>query len=253
MIIEFTGSPGSGKNTLSLVLKQILSDLGLKAMLLTEAGRCCLKRTFLGSLICFITPPRWQEKVLWGVFRRLIVLYRLKFVIKNRMLTWRAMRVLTRHQLPWRERRSILRWFLRDASYYQFFRKRLRPGEVLILDEGLVHRATSLYASASEDPNPLEIMNYVKLLPRPDLVIWVQTLPDICVERVCSRKIYRRYLGKDLPSFLANSVKVIEMAVHGIKDMGWDLIEVSNNDKLDMDVEDLRRFLKKSGFLTSIA
>jgi thymidylate kinase len=251
MIIEFIGAPGSGKSTLSLVVWRTLRDLGLKAMLITEAGPYCLKRAFLGSLICLVTPRRWQERVLWGVFRRLIVVYQLKFAIQNRVLTRQAVGVLTRHRLPWRERRSILRWFFRDASYHQFFRKRLRPDEVLILDEGLVHRATSLYTSVSEGPDPLEVVNYVKLLPRPDLVIGVQTSPDICAARVSSRGSNRRYLGKDLVPFLVNSAKVVEIALQGIKGMGWDILEVNNNDELD--VEDLRHFLQNRGFLTFTA
>jgi thymidylate kinase len=253
MIIEFTGVPGSGKSTVSLVVRQTLRDLGLKAMLVTEAGPCCLKRALLGSLICLVTPRRWQERVLWGVFRRLIVVYQLKFAIQNRVLTRQAVSVLTRHQLPWRDRRSILRWFFRDAGYYQFFQKRLRSEEVLILDEGLVHRATSLYTSASEEPDPLEVADYVKLLPRPDLVVGVQTLLDICVARVSSRGGNRRYLDKDLVPFLVNSAKVIEIALQGIKGMGWDILEVKNNGKLDIDMEGLSHFLQNRGFLTFTA
>jgi thymidylate kinase len=253
MIIEFTGAPGSGKSTLSLVVRQTLRDLGLKAMLITEAGRYCLKRAFLGSLICLVTPRRWHEKVLWGVFRRLIVVYQLKFAIQNRALTRQAVGVLTRHQLPWRDRCSILRWFFRDASYYQFFRKRLRSGEVLILDEGLVHRATSLYTSASEEPDPLEVTNYVKLLPRPELVIGVQALPDICAARVSSRGSNRRYHNEQLVPFLVNSAKVTEIALRGIRGMGWNILEVNNNEKLDIDLEDLYQFLQNRSFLTFTA
>jgi thymidylate kinase len=245
MIIEFIGAPGAGKSTLALAARQILCDLGLKAMLVPEASRCCLKRIPLGRMICFVIPPSWQERVLRGVFRRLLVLHRLRFAIKNRTLTWRVMGVLARRKLPWRDKRSILRWFFRDASYSQFFQDRLGADEVLVLDEGLVHRVTSLYTSASEKPNPLEIANYTKLLPQSDLVIWVQTSPDICVARVSSRGINRRYLGKDLTAFVANSAKTIEIALQGIKDMGWDTVEAKNNGKLEACAADLRGLLRK--------
>jgi thymidylate kinase len=243
MIIEFIGVPGSGKSTMALVARQVLRDLGLKAMFVPEASRCCLMRTPLGRMIRFVTPPRWQQRVIWGVFRRLLVLYRVEFAVRNRTLAWRVLGVLARRQLSWRDKRSIVRWFFRDASYYRYFLDRLLPGETLILDEGLVHRATSLYTSASEDPSLLEVTDYVKLLPRSDLVIWVQAPLDICAARVSTRGMSKRYLGKDLAPFLNNSAKTIDIALQGIRDVGWDTVATSNDGKLEACAADLRDLL----------
>jgi hypothetical protein len=138
-----------------------------------------------------------------------------------------------------------MHWFFRDGSYYRYFLDRLRPDEVLILDEGLVHRATSVYASASEDPSPLEVIGYVKLLPRSDLVIWVQAPLDICAARVSSKGTSKRYLGKDLAPFLNNSVKTIDIALQGIRDIGWDTAATSSDGKLDACEADLRELLEE--------
>jgi len=113
---------------------------------------------------------------------------------------------------------------LRDASYYEFFQHRLWPDEALVLEEGLVQRATSLHTSVSEEPDPLDIAGYVQLLPRPDLVILVQTSPDICVERLLARGRHRRYLGKDLAKFVVGSSKTIEAALHTVEKSGWNVI-----------------------------
>ena len=245
MIIEFTGVPGAGKSTMALVARQVLRDLGLKAMLVPEASRSCLMRAPLGRVICFVTPSRWQERVIWGIFRRLLVLYKVAFAVRNRTLAWTVLGVLARRQLSWRDKRSIMHWFFRDGSYSRYFFDRLQPDEVLILDEGLVHRATSLYTSASEDPNPLEVIGYVKLLPRSDLVIWVQAPLDICAARVSSRETSKRYLGKDLAPFLNNNAKTIDIALQGIRDIGWDTAATSSDGKPEACEADLRELLKE--------
>jgi thymidylate kinase len=245
MIIEFTGVPGAGKSTMALVVRQVLCDLGLKAMLVPEASRCCLMRAPLGRVIRLVTPPRWQERVIWGVFRRLLLLYKIEFAVRNRTLVWRVLGELARRQLSWRDKRSIMRWFFRDGGYYRYFLDRLQPEEALILDEGLVHRATSLYTSASEDPSPLEVTGYVKLLPRSDLVIWVQAPLDICAARVSSRGMSKRYLGEDLAPFLNNSAKTIDIALQGIRDIGWDTVVTRSDGKLEACAADLRDLLKE--------
>jgi thymidylate kinase len=245
MIIEFIGVQGAGKSTMALVARQVLRDLGLKAMFVPEASRCCLMRAPLGRVIRFVTPPRWQERVTWGVFRRLLVLYKVQFAVRNRTLALRVLGVLARRQLSWRDKRSIMRWFFRDASYYRYFSDRLLPDEVLILDEGLVHRATSLYTSASEDPSLPEVTSYVKLLPRSDLVIWVQASLDICAARVSSRGMSKRYLGRDLAPYLNNSAKTIDIALQGIRDIGWDTVVTSNDGNLEACAGDLRGLLKE--------
>jgi hypothetical protein len=170
-------------------------------------------------------------------------LYRLPFAIQNKTLIWKVLGVAVRRRRPWRDKHSILSWFCRDASYYQFFQSRLRPDEALILDEGLVHRATSLYALAAEEPDCFEIIDYTKLLPRSDLVIWIQASPDTCASRVATRGVNRRYLGKDLAPYIAHSAMTIEMALQGIRNRGWETVEIKNNGQLEASATDLRTLL----------
>jgi len=224
MIVEFVGIPGSGKTTLAAMAGHVLCDLGLKAMLVPEAGRYCLKRTLVGQVICRITPSKWQDRMLWAVFRRLAILYRLKFAIKHGTLSWRAVNVWVHHQLPLR----VLGWFWRDASYYEFFRDHLRPGEALVLDEGLLHRATSLYTSVTEEPDFCAVADYVGLLSRSDLVIGVRASLDSCVARLHQRGENRRYFGKNLALFLTRATEIVEQVLQCVKDGRWDVIEVNN-------------------------
>lgn len=230
MIIEFIGLPGSGKSTLLETTKATWSEIGLIVMTIPKAGPHCLKRMLLGCLICWLVPTKHQDWVLYGVFRRFIQLYRLKFALKKPRFTWHVISLILRRPIPWSNKRSVLGWFFRDVSYYEFFPGRLQPQEVLILDEGLVQRATSLYALPFEKPDPAQIRQYIKSLPRADVVIWVQTSLDISVERVLLRGKLKRYWGEELKPFIKNSGQVIEIALQTMGSLGWNVIRVSNDE-----------------------
>jgi hypothetical protein len=246
MIIEFVGPPGAGKSELVSIARIILAELGLNAMSSDRTARLlCLKRAPLGKLIVLIAPQRWQERILSAVSRRLLMLHRLYFAFQNRSLVLHAVRLLFGTNLSSKDRRTILGYFLRDCSFYQFFRDRLRPDEVLVLGEGLVHRITSLYTSAQEEPHPHEILKYIGLLPQPDFLIWVNTEIGTCVNRVISRGEYRRYLDEELTPYVRNSARTLEIAMRDIEERGWPRGEVNNNGKLDESAAVLRNILTK--------
>lgn len=245
MIIEFVGPPGAGKSELVSITNMILSDLDLYAVSPYRARILCLKRVPLGRLIEIITPQKWQERVLSAVSRRLLMLHRLYFALLNQALVRHAVCLLFTSKLSFKEKRTILGYFLMDCSFYQFFKDRLRPDEALILSEGLVHRITSLYTSAQEEPQPHEILKYIRLLPQADLLICVNTAIDICVNRVISRGKYRRYLDEELIPYMRNCAKTIEIVLQGIKEQGWSCAVVNNNGKLDESAVVLHDILTK--------
>jgi len=245
MIIEFIGPPGAGKSELVSIAMQILCELDLKAMSPYEARISCLKRTPVGRIIDFITPQKRQERILSAVSRRLLMLYRVIFAIRNELLIRRASGLLLNRKLTLKDKRTILGYFLRDCSYYQFFKDRLSPDEMLILSEGLVHRITSLHTSAWVKPSRIEILTYIKLLPKADLLIWVKTSTHKCVERVIARGQFRRYLDKELTPYINNSVETIEIAMQEIKKQGWHSAEINNNGKLNESALILRNILTK--------
>ena len=230
MIVEFIGLPGAGKSTLMQAAKDTWNQLGLKALPASEIGPYYLRRTLLGRIICLITPTKRETWVLNGIYRRFIHLYRVKFALKNPKLAWQVINFILHRPLPWKDKKVILGWFFRDASYYEFYQERLRPEELLLLEEGIVHRATSLYASPVERLDPNQIRRYISALPRPDLIIWIHTSLDTSVERVISRGEQRRYLGKDLRPFIASSAEIIELAMQTVKGVGCDIIQINNDE-----------------------
>ena len=100
---------------------------------------------------------------------------------------------------------------MQNAGYYQFFQEHLKDREIIILSEGLVHRATSLFARPFEEPNEKEILKYVKLLPQVDLLIWVDTPRHICMERIGRGRGHGRYSGEELARFVEKGTISIRM------------------------------------------
>jgi len=229
MIIEFVGSPGAGKSELKKMAMKILPELGFQALNSYEARVVCLKRMPLGKLIEACAPQNWREKIHSAVSRRLLMLNRVTFAIKNYRLMRIAIGQLSLRTISFEEKRMIWGFFLRDCSFYKFFRKHLKQNEALVLSEGLLHRLTSLHSSADEAPNLEEILSYIKIIPKPDLLISVNTSTEKCAERVISRGEYRRYLGKKLAHYIENSERTLEIALQGVRQIGWNCIEVNND------------------------
>jgi thymidylate kinase len=249
MFIEFLGAPGTGKTTLVSVVNQFLRDHGLKAMTVSEAGPFYVKRTHLGRIICFLVrSPSLQRSVLWWAFYYSTVLYRIGFAIEHAALVRHVVASQLRRPILWRHRRLILQHFLRATGYYQFLKRHMRPDEILVFDEGFLHRVTHLFVSELEQPDPACIVEYLELLPRTDLVILVQASLCICVERIYTRGLTRRLSGKsrqDVNRFIANAEQVVNMASQYLKNAGREMIEIENNGDLNACVADLHNDLEK--------
>jgi len=243
MIIEFVGPPGAGKSELKKMAMKILPELGFQALTSYEARVLSLNRSSLGRLITALTPQKWREGLLSAVSRRLLILHRLSFAIKNFQLIRLALGQLRERTIPLEQKRVIQEFFLRDCSFYQFFKKRLKSNEALVLSEGLVHRITSLHTSAEQEPNLEEIQNYIKLIPKADLLISVNTCKEKCSERVISRGEYRRQLDNNLTSYIENAQKTLEIALKEIRQGGLDYLEVNNNTLLHETRATMRRLL----------
>ncbi|HXV63087.1 MAG TPA: hypothetical protein VEK15_20470 [Vicinamibacteria bacterium] len=244
MIVEFVGPPGAGKSTLRDAARTILRELGVSAMLAREARIRCFERTHPGRLIGIASPSARRERLMDAAGRRLLKLYRLPFCLHNRALTRHVFSELWRRPLSTGDRRKVLRFFLRDGAFHHYFGDHLLPKEALVLSEGLVHRVTSIHASAGQEPDAAWIAKYSALLPRSDLVISVRAPVELCAKRVVARGLYRRYIGNDLNRFLLNSARTIGVAVDTIRKSGWNVIEVRNEGSSPDGISALRSILE---------
>ena len=249
LIIEFIGTPGAGKTTLVPAAIEALQEQGIRARTVVEAARPYAQRTLPGKAVSWLTPPALHRPLLWQVFYSLSLLNRFKFFLKNPRLVRQVLAAQIRRPIPAVERQHGLHWFLHLTGCYEFLRTQARPDEALIFDEGFIHRVVQLNASDAEEPNPTQILAYVDLIPRPEVVIFVQAPQEVCRQRVYDRGIWQRFRHKspvEISRYIANSYRVVNLAVNHIKSQGWAVIEIDNgSDDPASSKAELRRALTK--------
>jgi thymidylate kinase len=247
MIIEFIGTPGSGKSTLMHVVIEYLHELGFGAFSVIEAARPFAERTTIGKVVSHLAPARFRQQLLWQVFYHLSTLYRFRFFSKHPTLIWRVLLSQWRRPIPAETRRYTLYWFFHLVGYYEFLTTHARPAEVLVFDEGFIHRVVQLNASDIEEPDPTRLLDYVDLLPRPDLVIAPLVPLELCEQRIYSRGLWERFRQKtpdEVSRFLSNSFRIVNLTLGHIREESWKVIEVDNSsDDLGVAKAELRRML----------
>ena len=248
LVVEFLGTPGAGKTTLLKATRAIFEERGLHAYSVVDAARPFAQRTFSGKLINRLSPARYRKQLLWQVFYYTSLVDRRRFMRRHKRLV-RYVSSSLKHrpaEAAIRERR-VLYWFHHLMGYYEFLVRHGRPGEVLIWDDGFVHRAVHLHASTVEIPDPADIRAYLDLIPQPDMVIVPCTPLEICEERIRQRGIWKHFRNKsqaELRQYLSHSGQVVNEAVDHLKAKGWKVIEVDNgSDNLAITHEELKKKL----------
>jgi hypothetical protein len=197
-----------------------------------DASRLFASRTVWGGVANHLLPASWRRPVLWQLFYHLSKVSRLKFSMENPQLTWMVLRFQHRRPLSNVDRRHVLHWFFHHTGCYTFLRAHARPREVLLFDEGFIHRVVQHYASEIEEPDLDHMRTYIELLPRPDLVIFPIADKRVCEQRVYARGLWERFRHKsaaDVSRYMKNAHAVVHQAVAHIRDLGWNVIEVDND------------------------
>ena len=253
MRVEFIGTPGAGKTTLLPAVKEYFAAQGFNACSVVEAARPFAQRTLPGRSICRLAPQALQRPLLWQVFYHLSRLYRLKFFIRHPQLSGMVYSFQKRRPISEADRHHVLHWFFHLVGAYEFLNSHAGPEDVLIFDEGFVHRVVQLYASEKEDPDKELVLAYLDLVPRPDLVIFTDAPREICERRVIARGIWDRFRHKspaEFSQFIANSHQVVNLAADYLKQKGWPVIDVDTggDDPAAAQAELQRKLSNRAGF-----
>jgi thymidylate kinase len=241
MIIELIGAPGSGKTTVVPYLKELLNEKGYSANAVLDAARPFALKTIPGKLAGAILPGRLKRFVLWQIFYLFAMVNRAEFARKHQSLLNTVLPYQSSRPITVRDRDHVLRWFIHLTGCYQFFTKFIEPDEVLIFDEGFVHRVVQLFSSENEEINFDAITEYLDLIPKPDLVVFIDTPEKVCEERVFSRGLWDRFREKDKQDtimFLRRAWEIVNFSVENLRRKNWNIVEVQNGDQDVFNVKD---------------
>jgi len=237
MVIDFIGSPGAGKTTVVPITIESLRQAGIDGHRLVDAARLSIKETVLGRITARILPVRYQDAALWHLFYRLSLLYRMKFALKHFRLHQYVLD-LQRNRPPEADtaKRRVIPGFLSLMGAYETLLSRGKASGAILLDEGFIQRVVQLTASECEVPEAKTINTYLDLLPRTDLVIYINTPVSLCLDRVYTRGVWghlRHKSPEEIARFVTNAHHGVELAVQAILERGWPLVEVRNTDPLE--------------------
>lgn len=232
MIIEFIGTPGSGKTTLIPVLEKILADHDLVGQTVVEASRPVVARTLPGKGINRLAPPSLRSQLLWQAFYWWSYLSRRQFSHENPALVSHVRMTQAARNITAEEREHNLSWWFNLAGNYQFLKTRINPGEALLLDEGFSHRVVQLHASDREEIDQDNLYKYLRLIPKPDMLIFIDVPSALCEARVYERGLWTRFKTKSreqVAQYIMNAHHVVNLTVEFLKSCQWDVIEINNS------------------------
>lgn len=243
-VIEFIGAPGSGKTTLSNELISLLRQSGVSAGSIIDVARDHARRTILGRAVAWLAPPSLRRPLLWQVFYLLSIVHIVGFAREHLPLVLRVLRTQLQRKVPLATKRRALFWFAHLIGRYRFLQTTGVDGELIVVDDGFLHRSVHFYASYLEEPDPGSVARYVDLLPAPALVISVVVGDPVCERRIYQRGVWAHWSHlhpSHITSYVRNAQEVVQMTVTRARARGWTITEISNDAR---PLEDVRSDLR---------
>jgi Ser/Thr protein kinase RdoA (MazF antagonist) len=217
MIIELAGPVGAGKSAVAQGLPEALRARGIAASNLHEIARLNRPRTWL-----------------WSTW----------FAVRHPRLTWVAWRAVSGAPIPWWHRRLIFGLTVGVGGRIAYARRRVPRDHIVLVDEGLVHRAVNLFSWYGRPPERA-VRRYVALVPLPDAVIHVDTDPEAARRRVLARGLPRRLVGRsetDVAAFVGRARDVVTTAIAALQHRpGATVIKVTNRQSLRRSISNAAR------------
>jgi energy-coupling factor transporter ATP-binding protein EcfA2 len=167
LVVEFIGATGVGKSTLLPAVAEFLSAQGLRVRLADEA---ILARWGLA----LPNHPGVRSAVVLLLALPPFALFLL--TRKGRRLSWLALRAIVRGMgSTWIGAKLLGNFVKRIGSHFLLERvpnDRLEC-DLVLCDEGVVHAAHNLFVHVRCGPRESEVVQFGRLVPRPDLLVWV--------------------------------------------------------------------------------
>lgn len=214
-IVEFIGCTGAGKSSLFAEILSILKGQGARVLSSDEA----VMRHW------GIPSTRFRsQRVRSLLIDALTFPFFIVAVVRRPRLWWLVLGIVWRDvEYPFLRLniyRNVAKRLGADALFRQSGRIR---GALVLVDEGLVHQADSLFAHPNSSWRPEELRAYVEMLSLPDAIVYVEAEFESLIERISARGHQRLPRSAILDAgqverYLKNGVNVSRSLAGGLSD-----------------------------------
>jgi thymidylate kinase len=186
-IIEFMGLPCSGKSTLAPKLLNFLQGGAIKWQSTLDASILAIRRRNDGILSNFIKHfpyPVWESL---SSTRHAFAEFN-AFAADHTEFFERLFHVLNSCGIRDSWKQCVLYAMLKRSAERQLFMDRLDANEGVVIEEGLVYGAQTLYNLVPPDGWAVsDLEHYVKSIPSPTAIIWLDVEEKDCAIRLAKR------------------------------------------------------------------
>ncbi len=247
--IEMAGTVGAGKTTLADALRVMLTQRDVEVFDVKDAIELAMKRSNLGGLFGWLLRAPSHRRTASVIAYRALVRpwHEMWFITHHLHLTRLVLRTLRHLPLPIWHRRRIFRLFLRRAASLEFLRSRIGPGEILIVEEGLVQRAVNIFAWDRHAVDQAAVTEYLTALPSLDLVLFVEIAEPTSFERASLRGLPARLAGHTedaVERFMMHAVDVASITVTYLEQTDGPFYIIENGGPLDRTLDSLEAIVE---------
>ncbi len=176
MQIELTGCTGAGKTTLASAIHRACREQGIDFLMsndfvLKQFRLSWIKSNWVRTLLVDLC----SLSVCLATWRNNLELY--VFAIQN----------IFRLPIAQFEKLNLARNVLKKIGIYEIIHRRGPDQQVVLVDEGTLHAAHNLFVHVSVEANTSDLSTFVKLVPLPDVAVYVTQSESVLIKRTMQR------------------------------------------------------------------
>jgi hypothetical protein len=227
-MIEFMGLPGAGKTTGAALLQRGQWGRDRRLVPVAEAFWSSARREAAGILKpLLLRMPRVIRHPLAGPMSRLDLGH--LFLSRECRFCEVVFREMSCLPDPL-QRQSFLYALLIHAVQREVIERHFPPDLLVVAEEGFAQRAMTLFGYRPEEAEADRLAAYVRFMPKPAAVVWVDTEPDLCAARL-ARRGQPPYPLQSLPApqwpaQLARARRVLASAAAALQESGVPVVAV---------------------------
>jgi len=253
MYIELLGIPGSGKTTIYNELCNKYKDKGYDVIdydrsIYLEANKYNYEG-LLGGIYRLITYVCGEKKVKYNpLYYSIQNKYMFEFILKQSDLIYYIVNTMKTRGIDDFDSIRVLEWFSKLQCQHSIFHNyQSSENGVLILPEGFTQLTLSLFVYGTGEVTVEDINKYLNLIPKPDMIFYIEAMPKTCYRRIkirgFPRRMVRMKLGeKQAIEFLKACDDYVQLILDYYSRIGIKVIQINNNGS----IQQLRRDLSNN-------